>query len=266
MSRPPTPRRGLFRDKKLFLFDLDGVFYKGKETRIRLGGSRAVEAIRGQGKKIFVLTNNSTDSIATIHARLQWAGVDVKRSEILSSSLLTAEYIRDRFGPSEYFLVGEAGLQREMDRCGHVRTDSQSPACVVVGLDRKVTYAKLDRASRAVRGGAKLIATHSARLYMYTDGPAMATGPLVKAIEYASGRRAVVIGKPSPLMFRAALTRARCSAKDAVMLGDQVETDIIGAKAAGIDPVLVTTGVDADDQGEGAVATLSNVDALAPLV
>jgi len=212
----------LLRDKKLFLFDLDGVFYKGKESRVKIGGTKAIEAIKARGKKIYVLTNNSTDSVETVHSRLQEFAIPVEKEEILTSSRLTAEYLRDRHGRVSYFLVGEEGLDLEMKRCGHRRTEGENAEFVVVGLDRKLTYEKLDNAARLARNGAGIVATHNSRLYMYKTGPAIATGPIVKAIEYGSQKRATVIGKPSPLMFRIALERAECKKREAVMIGDPV--------------------------------------------
>jgi 5'-nucleotidase len=254
------------REKKLFLFDVDGVFYKGKETRVRIGGSQAVSALRRSGKKLYILTNNSTDTVETVRARLAESGVIFDAEEILTSALLTAEYLRNRHGKVTYFLVGEAGLDSEMRKYGHRRATGESADFVVVGLDRKVTYDELDKAARLVRNGAGLVATHVSRLYMYKTGPAMATGPLVKAIEYASERRATVVGKPSPLMFKMALTRAHCGRDEAVMIGDQVDTDLVGASRAGVDYVLVTTGVDKTAKGLTPLATIANVDDIAALL
>jgi 4-nitrophenyl phosphatase len=256
----------LLRNKLLFLFDLDGVFYKGKESRVKIGGTEAIEALRAKGRKLYVLTNNSTDSAATVHARLLESGIPVKREEVLTSGLLTAEYLRERHGPVSYYLVGEDGLETEMKKCGHRRVKGESADFVVVGLDRKVTYDKLDQAARLARNGAGLVASHSSRVYMYKDGPAMAAGPLLRAIEYASRRRAVVIGKPSPLMFNIALERAGCAKGVSVMIGDQVDTDIAGAARAGIDAVLVTSGIDHDAGRFKVLAKLSNVDELVPLL
>jgi 4-nitrophenyl phosphatase len=259
-------KQGLLSAKKLFLFDLDGVFYKGKETRVLIGGAKAVESLRKGGKSLFILTNNSTDSVETVHSRLAEFEIPVKKAEILTSALLTAEYLREKFGKVSYFLVGERGLESEMKKLGHRRLTGDGAAFVVVGLDRRVTYGKLDEAARLVRGGARLVATHNSRLYMYKTGPALATGPLVKAIEFGSGKRATVIGKPSPLMFRIALSRAGCSARDAVMVGDQVDTDILGANRAGVDAILVTTGIDAKARGAKVLATIDNVDDVADLL
>ena len=258
-------KRPLLRAKDLFLFDLDGVFYKGKENRDRIGGTRAIAAIRSRGKKLFVLTNNSTDSIETIHERLAEFGIPVEKGEILTSARLTAEYIDKKHGKVTYFLIGEGGLESEMRRYGHSRTEAEQAQVVVVGLDRKLTYEKLDMAARVVRNGASIVATHSSRLYMYNNGPAIATGPIVRALEYATQKRATLIGKPSPLMFRIALERAGCSSRQAVMIGDQVDTDLEGAAKVGIDSVLVTSGVDKDARGI-ALATISNVDDLVDLL
>jgi HAD superfamily hydrolase (TIGR01450 family) len=258
-------KRPILRKKELFLFDLDGVFYAGKEDREKIGGTRAIEALRKFGKKFFVLTNNSTDSVETVHARLAEFDIPVERGEILTSALLTAEYLSKRHGKVTYFLIGEAGLESEMARYGHTRTEGEEAQFVVVGLDRKLSYDKLNQAARLVRKGALIVATHSARLYMYNKGPAIATGPIVRALEYATQKKATLIGKPSPLMFRIALERAGCTRKQAVMIGDQVDTDVEGASRVGIDSILVTSGVDKDAHGI-AIATISNVDDIADLL
>ena len=101
---------------------------------------------------------------------------------------------------------------------------------------------------------------------MYKTGPAIATGPIVKAIEYGSDKRATVIGKPSPLMFSIALKRAGCVKEEAVMIGDQLDTDVAGAARAGIDSILVTSGVDQSAEGYGPLAIISNVDDIVDLL
>jgi HAD superfamily hydrolase (TIGR01450 family) len=259
-------KKDRIRKKSLFLFDLDGVFYKGKESRVALGGAKAVEVLRARGKRLFILTNNSTDSTETVRTRLGELGVHVRNEEILTSARLSADFIRSSHGRASYFLVGEGGLEAEMKRAGHRRVLGETADFVVVGLDRGLNYEKLDHAARLVRGGASLVATHCARLYMYKNGPAMATGPIVKALEYAGEKRATVVGKPSKLMFTMALKKARCSAEEAVMVGDQVETDIVGATRACIDAILVTSGVDKEAKGFDLLARVSNVDEIVTLL
>jgi 5'-nucleotidase len=230
--------------KKLFLFDLDGVLTAGKEKPVKLGGTKVINKIRAsKGKKFFVLTNDSTDTVETVLGRLRGFDIPVKYEEILTSAKLTAQYVAKRHPKGTYFLVGERGLEEELNREGLRRTRGRKADVVVVGLDRWLTYSKLDRAGEVVRNGASLVACHYARLYMFKNRVAMAVGPIVKAIEYSSGKKAVAIGKPSRLMFELALEMAGCGPEDAVMVGDQEETDILGAKRMGITSIIVKTGV-----------------------
>ena len=249
--------------KKLFLLDLDGVLYRGKESPIKIGGTRAIVRMRERGKKLFVLTNNSTDTVETIHSNLAKLEIPVRKEEILTSGMLTAEYIRDKYGKATYFLIGEKGLDKELARVGLKRSSRPHADVVVIGLDRHLTYSKLDRAAKIVRSGADMVASHAARVYMYKYGPAIAVGPTVRALEYATRKRATIIGKPSPLMFQIALEMAKCRKEDAVMVGDQVETDIVGANRAGIDSILVLTGVDRRAGRTKAKGTINNIDELA---
>ena len=93
--------------KKLFLFDLDGVLLKGKENPIKIGGTRVFEKIRSEGKKLRIVTNNSTDAVETVQRRLTARGIAVEMDEVLTSARLTAEYIAERYGKATYFLVGD---------------------------------------------------------------------------------------------------------------------------------------------------------------
>ena len=230
--------------KKLFLFDLDGVLTAGKEKPVKLGGTKVINKIRSKkGKRFFVVTNDSTDAVETVLERLRRFDIPVKEEEILTSAKLTAQYVAKRHPKGTYFLVGEHGLELELNREGLRRTRGTKADVVVVGLDRWLTYNKLDRASEVARNGASIVACHSARLYMFKNRVAMAVGPIVRAIEYASSKKAVAIGKPSRLMFELALELANCKPEDAVMVGDQEETDILGAKRMGITSIIVKTGV-----------------------
>ena len=251
--------------KKLFLFDLDGVLTAGKERPVKLGGTKVINKIRAsKGKRFFVLTNDSTDTVETILERLRKFDIPVRDEEILSSARLTAQYVAKRHPRGTYFLVGERGLEEELNRQGLRRTRGRKADVVVVGLDRWLTYSKLDRAGEAVRNGASLVACHYARLYMFKNRVAMAVGPIVKAIEYSSGKKAVAIGKPSRLMFELALEQAGCRPEEAVMVGDQEETDILGAKRMGMTSIMVKTGVySREETGTEADEVVDTVDDIA---
>jgi 4-nitrophenyl phosphatase len=250
------------KNKNLFLFDLDGVLYKGKEKITYISGKNAIKKIKASGKRVLILTNNSTEKTENIHMNLVRLGFDIEKEEILTSSMLTALYLKNKFGRVRYFLVGEKGLEDEMSKLGHQRSEETDVDVVVVGLDRFLTYDRLNRATFAAIKCRKIIGTHASRFYMSKDGPALATGPILKALEYSSNIKATVIGKPSTLMFRLALKLAGKKKEDAVMIGDQLDTDIEGARKAGIDSVLVMTGVDKQARGRHVLGVVREADSL----
>jgi 4-nitrophenyl phosphatase len=252
--------------KRLFLFDLDGVLLKGKERPVRIGGPKVFSRIRTTGKKLFVVTNNSTDTIETVFTRLGRCGIHISRNELLTGTRLTAEYVSERYGKATYFLVGEKGFEDELNRLGLKRTHGSEADLVLVGLDRKLTYDTLDRAVEVARNGADIVATHEARLYMYKKGPAIAVGPILRAIEYGANKRGVCVGKPSPLMFEIAMKKSDCSREETVMVGDQEDTDVEGAVRAGIDSILVRTGLYDGRKKTRASAVVGMVDDLAQFI
>ena len=228
---------------RIFFFDLDGVLSVGKEHPRYLGGHEVIEKIKSTGKKAYVLTNDSTHTRDQIRQNLVKLGFGFESEEILTSSYLTALYLTQRCGKASFFLVGEEGLRRELEAAGHI-TDEENPQFVVVGFDRQLTYKKLDLALRFLRNDTALIGSYGGAVYMSDQGPALSAGPIIKALEYGSGKRAIMIGKPAPRMFRLALRRANEKAANAVMVGDQLETDVLGAQRAGVHTVLVLTGVE----------------------
>jgi 4-nitrophenyl phosphatase len=228
---------------RAFFFDLDGVLSVGKENPRSLGGHEVVSKIKSLGKKAFVLTNDSTHTREEICANLSKMGFNFSTDEILTSSYLTALYLTQKLGRSSFFLVGERGLLLELEAAGH-QSEENTPDVVVVGLDRHLTYDKLDRALRSLRNGAALVGSYGGAVYMSDHGPALSAGPIIKTLEFASGKRAIMIGKPSPRMFRLALALAKVKPSDAVMIGDQIETDLSGALRAGVHTALVLTGVE----------------------
>jgi HAD superfamily hydrolase (TIGR01450 family) len=248
-----------------FFFDLDGVLSVGKENPSYLGGREVIVKIKSEGKKAYVLTNDSTHTRTGLQANLTRLGFNFTVDEILTSSLLTASYLTQRFQHASFFLIGEEGLRQELEMAEHRRTDAQ-PDVVVVGFDRRLSYDKLDHALRALRDGALLVGSYGGAVYMSDHGPALSAGPIIKALEYGSGKRAVMIGKPSPRMFRLALRTAKEKPSSAVMVGDQIETDLLGAHRAGVRTILVLTGVESRASIQGSTLkpdmVLENVDRL----
>lgn len=231
---------------RLFLFDMDGVLSVGKEHQRYLAGRKVVARIKSSGRRAFVLTNDSTHSRDEVHRNLVRLGFDFKIEDILTSSYLTALYLTQKFGRVSFFLVGERGLLRELEAAGHQFTESD-PDVVVVGFDRGLNYGKLDVALRFLRNRSVLVGSYGGATYMSDTGPALSAGPIIKALEYGSHKKAAMIGKPSPRMFKLALKLAHEEARHTVMVGDQIETDLTGAKKAGVHTILVLTGVETED-------------------
>jgi HAD superfamily hydrolase (TIGR01450 family) len=227
---------------RVFFFDLDGVLSVGKEKPRYLGGREVVQRLKYAGKKTFVLTNNSTGTREEVYRGLKRLGFGFEIGEVLTSSYLTAQYLSRRFGEAKFDLIGERGLRLELESAGHHASDK--PEVVVAGLDRRLSYDKLNDACRFLRAGAALVGVYGGAVYMSDEGPALSAGPIVKALEFASGKRAVMIGKPSPRMFQLALRLAEEKAGHAVMVGDSIETDVLGARRAGVHSILVLTGVE----------------------
>ena len=231
---------------RVFFFDMDGVLSIGKEHQRYLAGRKAVARIKSSGRQVFVLTNDSTHSHDEVHRNLVHLGFDFNIEDILTSSYLTALYLTQKFGQVSFYLVGENGLRHELEAEGHQFIESE-PDVVVVGFDRGLSYEKLDLALRFLRNRAPLIGSYGGAVYMSDTGPALSAGPIIKALEYGSHKKAAMIGKPSPRMFKLALKLAHEQAKYAAMVGDQIETDLRGAKKAGVHTILVLTGVETKD-------------------
>lgn len=255
---------------RAFFFDMDGVLSVGKEDLQYLGGREVVSELKSTGRRAYVLTNDSTHTRLELHRNLVNLGFDFVFEDILTSSYLTALYLKQRAKANvSFFLIGEEGLRTELESAGHNSTDTQ-PEVVVVGLDRKLTYEKLNSALKFLRDGARLIGSYGGTVYMSDCGPAISAGPIIRALEWASGRRAIMIGKPSTRMFRLALNRADVRPSQAVMVGDQVETDLIGANKTGLHTVLVLTGVESKESLKNARVkpelVLNNVNSLSKYI
>ena len=236
-----------FNSIHAFFFDMDGVLSVGKQSPRYVGGREVVSRIKSIQKQAFVLTNDSTHTRKEICENLQNLGFNFSVEDVLTSSYLTALYLNQHFKRNvSFLLLGERGLLQELVTAGHRPTDHR-PEVVVVGLDRQLNYAKLDLALRLVREGATLVGSYGGALYMGDCGPALSAGPIIKALEYGAHRRAVMIGKPSTRMFKLALRLARVNPSQAVMVGDQIDTDLLGAKRTGVHTILVLTGTETRD-------------------
>jgi glycerol-1-phosphatase len=234
-----------------FLFDLDGVLFRGDEPIA--GAPEAVHRLRADAKRLVFVTNNSARTPRSIVAHLRRVGVDAREEEVETSALTTASLLRDR-GIRTAFVVGEEGLREALQDAGlAVVDDGEAVEAVVVGWDRALTYDTLRVATSLVQDGAALVASNADPNYPAPDGHRWpGAGAILAAIEAASETRAEVVGKPHAPLLEAALRRA--GGGRPLLVGDRLDTDIAGASALGWDSALVLTGISARGDLAGASA------------
>ncbi|MDD5022777.1 MAG: HAD-IIA family hydrolase [Candidatus ainarchaeum sp.] len=225
---------------KTIIFDLDGVLYRGEQA---ISGSQdALKKIRNSGKQLFFLTNAGTMSRKDRAERLRKFGFEVQDDEVFTSSYGVAHYISNAKRNSSVYCIGEAGLKEELSSFGIFLTE-QKPDFVVVGLDRAVTYARIAKAYRLISSGSKFIATNMDSTFPVEDGLLPGAGTIVHALEYSTGIKPLVIGKPSMYLLDMILKKCGNKKEEILFVGDRIETDILMAKKAGILSALVLSGV-----------------------
>jgi HAD superfamily hydrolase (TIGR01458 family) len=220
------------------LLDLDGVLHVGDRP---VGGAReALLHLREQDIPLRFLSNSTRRSRASVAARLKNMGFAVEEGEILTPAVTAATLLR-REGKTA-FLVTTDDARHDFHDAGITVTGDQPDTVIVGDAGDGFTYSLLNRAMRMILGGAALIALERDRTWMGADGPMLSAGPFVAAIEYATGKEAFCVGKPSPGFFAEALEGLRIPASETAMVGDDIEADIGGAQRCGIRGILVRTG------------------------
>ncbi|PZN09257.1 HAD-IIA family hydrolase [Thermaerobacter composti] len=222
----------------VFFFDLDGTIYLGDALLPEVRPS--LERLRKMGKTIRFLTNDPRPSRSQIVERLRAFNLDVATEEVITSGWATVRYIQQQ-GYSSLFLLGSPNLRAEMlDALPGVSIDGeQCVEAVVVGYDDDVKLKDVNTAVQLIEKGATFIATNGDPSFPMPTGRSLATGSLVQAVQVATGRRPVVIGKPSPTIFRIAAEGLPSNAR-IVMIGDSPNADILGAHLMGYTAILVS--------------------------
>ena len=223
-----------------FILDVDGVLVKGSEPIP--GAQEALKLLRKHGR-VLLLTNNSTRSRAETARRLRELGLDIDPNDTVTSSYVAARYLREEFGPSRVWVVGEEGLREELSLAGHTLVDPGQAEWIVAGMDRELSYRKLCRALQGLLAGARFLATNRDATFPTPEGLLPGAGATVGAIEGMGFPPEQVVGKPSPIAYRIALEVAGVPPEEALMVGDRLETDILGAQRVGIATCLVLSGI-----------------------
>ena len=231
-----------------YLMDLDGVLWAGQ--RVFSDAVRAVNSLHSLGKRIVFLTNNSTKSRAQYVEKLRKIGVDwVREQDVVNSGFATAKLLREQRGPLKVYPFGDVGLYVELMLQGHrlVNEDwcwAGDVDAVVVGMDPGVTYWKIGAAANAIRAGADFVATNPDRTFPTERGLMPGAGTMVAALEAASGKKPdLIVGKPYKPIFEIALSVLGIEKSKVLVVGDRLDTDVIGARNVGLDSALVLTGV-----------------------
>jgi 4-nitrophenyl phosphatase len=224
-----------------FLIDLDGTLYAG--NRPIEHAAEFIAYLNRSGLPYLYVTNNSSRTPESVAAHItKAAGIPARADEVFTSAEAAARYIRNRKAGSRVWAIGEEGLLRAVSNAG-LTVSEDRPEFVVQGIDRDLTYAKLEKAVRFIREGASYILTNPDLLLPGETGFSPGAGAIGASIQAASQAEPVVIGKPSPIMMEYAVERLGMPASDIWVIGDNLRTDIAGGKAAGCRTALVLTGL-----------------------
>jgi 4-nitrophenyl phosphatase len=233
------------QDAKAWIFDMDGVLYRGSAPLA--GVQELLDALALRERKVMLATNNSMATPASYERRLAAMGISVPAAEIITSSLATRDYLQQTLPEGAgIYVIGMPAL-RELLFDGTsfhpVQYGEETPAAVVIGLDLEFTYDKLKAANAALRAGAHFIATNADTTLPTEAGLVPGAGSLIAAVVAASGRQPIVIGKPETPMLEMAMLRMGVRPDETVRVGDRLDTDILAGVRAGMPTVLVLTGV-----------------------
>jgi 4-nitrophenyl phosphatase len=226
------------------IFDMDGVLWEG--DRPLPGMADLFRFLRERGIRMILATNNASRTLAQYQEKIARMGAAVRGEEIITSSIATAEYLRKAARPGDrVFVIGEDGLVEAVRSAGLevAAPDERQAQFVVCGMDRALTWEKLGTATINLHNGARFIGTNGDVTFPTERGITHGNGAILAALAAASGRKPVVIGKPQPAILNAAVRRLSLPKSQVIAIGDRLETDILGAKNAGLRSVLVLTGV-----------------------
>jgi NagD protein len=228
------------REIRSWLMDMDGVLVH--EEQAIPGADRFLARLTELGLPFLVLTNNSIYTRRDLAARLRASGLEVPEESIFTSALATAAFLQDQRPGGSAFVIGESGLTTAMHEAGYTLTE-RDPDYVVLGETRIYSFGRITQAIRLIVTGARFIATNPDATGPSHEGPLPATGSVAALISRATGVDPYFVGKPNPLMMRSALNAIDAHSETTAMIGDRMDTDVVSGLEAGLQTVLVLTGV-----------------------
>jgi NagD protein len=228
-----------------WLTDMDGVLvHEGQPVP---GAPEFVGRLRASGKPFLILTNNSIYTQRDLQARLSRMGIEVGEANIWTSALATAQFMADQRPGGTAYVIGEAGLTTALHAVGYVLTDHE-PDYVVLGETRTYSFEAITQAIRHINGGARFIATNPDPTGPSNEGALPACGSVAALISKATGIDPYFIGKPNPMMMRSALNTVGAHSETTAMIGDRMDTDVLCGLEAGLETILVLTGISTRDE------------------
>jgi len=220
--------------------DMDGVLVH--EDVAITGADRFLAHLRELGLPFLVLTNNSIYTRRDLAARLRASGLDVPEDAIWTSALATARFLRDQRPRGSAFVIGESGLTTALHDVEYTMTE-RDPDYVVLGETRVYSFERITSAIRLIDAGARFIATNPDPVGPSAAGLVPATGSVAALISRATGIEPYFVGKPNPLMMRSALNALQAHSESTTMVGDRMDTDVVAGLEAGLETILVLSGV-----------------------
>ena len=236
----------MFERIEALICDMDGVLWRGS---VPLPGlTELFDFLRARELKFALATNNSRNTQADYVKKLAVMGVNgVEPRHIVTSGTATLSYLKTQYPPgARLYVIGGDGLKRMLGDAGYKLVEAGAEV-VVCGLDFDFTYEKARAATFLIRDGARFIGTNPDSSFPTPAGLAPGAGSLLALIAAASGAEPTVIGKPGRGMFDAALQQLGARPEATLMVGDRINTDIMGAQALGIKTALVMTGVETEE-------------------
>lgn len=222
-----------------YLLDMDGVIYRGND--LIPGADRFVQHLLDTDTPFLFLTNNSQRTRRDVVTKLARLGINVEERHIFTCAMATARFLSAQKAAATAFVIGEGGLLQALHQNGFSIVD-HDPDFVVVGEGRSVNFEMIETAVRMILNGARLIATNLDPNCPTQSGLRPGCGAIAAMLEVATGQKAFSVGKPSPLMMRAACEELGLSADQTAVIGDTMETDILGGAQMGCRTTLVLTG------------------------
>jgi NagD protein len=222
-----------------YLIDMDGVIYRGNQ--LIPGADRFIQELRTAEIPFLFLTNNSQRTRRDVVTKLERLGIDVEEEHVFTCAMATARFLARQKSHGTAFVIGEGGLLNALHSNGYSIVD-KDPDFVVVGEGRTLNFEMVEAALGMILGGAKLVATNLDPNCPTQHGMRPGCGAIVALLEVAAGVKAFSVGKPSPVMLRAARKELGLTTDQTVVIGDTMETDILGGVQLGFKTILVLSG------------------------